>query len=59
MAAIINTVRLLLISIGISDVRIFNGQSDAERLSSDMFDDDFRSCIDLAADFNDQLGDAK
>ena len=45
-AAIINTVCLLLISIRISDVRIFDVQSDTERLLSDIFDDDFRSCID-------------
>ena len=46
MEAIINTVHLLLLSIGISDVRVFLGQTDAQRLSDEMFDNDFRSCMD-------------
>ena len=45
MAAVNNTVRNLLASIGIDGIALFNGETNAERLASDMFDDNFASCI--------------
>lgn len=52
MAAVINTVHLLLASIGINDVDLYDGRTNAERLSSDMFHDDFISCMDKTDDEN-------
>ena len=46
MAAVVNTVADLLASVGIDNVGQFNCQTNAERLASDMFNDDFGSFID-------------
>ena len=41
-----NTVRSLLALIGVNDTTLFNSQTQAERLSNEMFDDSFESCLD-------------
>ena len=47
MAAVVaNTVRQLLAIAGVDDVQQFNGETQAQRLSADMFDDTFTSCMD-------------
>ena len=47
MAAVVaNTVRQLLTLAGVDDVIQFNGETQAQRLSTDMFDDSFQSCMD-------------
>ena len=47
MAAVVaNTVRELLVLAGVDDALQFNGETQAQRLSADMFDDTFTSCMD-------------
>ena len=46
MAANIETVRSALAACGVSDVIGWNNQTDAQRIASDLFDDDFNSCMD-------------
>ena len=46
MAAALQTVRSALVLCGVSDVVGWNNQTDAQRIASDLFDDDFRSCMD-------------
>ena len=46
MAAIVNTVTDLLESVRIDNVGQFNGLTNAQRVTADLFDDDFGSFID-------------
>ena len=46
MAANPHNVRSALALCGVSDVVGWNNQTDAQRIASDLFDDDFRSCMD-------------
>ena len=47
MAAVVaNTVRELLAIAGVDDALLFNGETQSQRLSADMFDDTFTSCMD-------------
>jgi len=47
MAAIVaNMVRELLALAGVDNILQFNGETQAQRLSTDMFDDTFTSCMD-------------
>ena len=39
-----------MIACGVDNIALFNGQTQAERLSSEMFDDDFKSCMDMTID---------
>ena len=48
MAAVNNTVRDLLASIGIDDNAQFNGETNAERIANDMFDDNFTLFMDTS-----------
>ena len=45
-----NTVRSLLALAGVDDARLFNNETEAQRLASDMFDDSFESCLDKTFD---------
>ena len=45
-AVVANTVRQLLALAGVDDALQFNGETQAQRLSADMFDDTFTSCMD-------------
>ena len=40
-----NTVRGLLTLVGVDDVDLFNGETQAQRLATDLFDDSFISCM--------------
>jgi len=46
MAALKNTLRLLLTSVGVDGVVKFSGATNAQQIVVDMFDDDFISCMD-------------
>ena len=46
MAANPHTVRSALALCGVNDVIGWNNQTDAQRIASDLFDDDFHSCMD-------------
>ena len=46
MAAVVFTVRQAIASCGVNDVALFAGQTNAQRISNDCFDDDFNSCLD-------------
>jgi hypothetical protein len=46
MVANIETGRSALAACGVSDVIGWNNQTDAQRIASDLFDDDFNSCMD-------------
>ena len=45
-AAIAHTVLEAMIAIGIENVVLFDGQTQAERIAEGIFEDDFESCID-------------
>ena len=40
------TVHQAMVAAGANDADNFNGQSSAERLAEDIFDDDFYTCMD-------------
>ena len=41
-----NTVRILLALASVDDVLLFNGETQAQRLAQDLFDDSLLSCMD-------------
>ena len=49
-ASTTNTVRSLLALAGVDDSALFNNETKAERMASDMFDDSFESCLDKTFD---------
>ena len=44
-AAVPNTVLDSVIACGVNNVLLFGGNTQAERISTDVFDDDFESCL--------------
>ena len=46
MAAHVFTVRQAITSCGVNDVALFAGQTNAQRIVTECFDDDFNSCLD-------------
>ena len=49
MAAAAYTVREAMANIGIDDNSLWNGQTQAERIAAEVFDDDFNSCMDITS----------
>jgi len=43
----VNTVRLCLTQCGVDDVDLFNGETEAQRLANEIFNNDFKECMDL------------
>ena len=46
--AVAHTVLEVVIAIGIDNVALFEGQTQAKRIAEGIFEDDFESCIDKA-----------